>query len=75
MKWSKYEAVQQYVDAVRKNQFVAVAAGVVVHQHTRVLMAGLHRRGDNMSAADVACGQGCSSWQQRSQLHTRQRME
>ena len=31
-----YEAVQQYVDVVQKNQFVALAAGVVVHQHTRV---------------------------------------
>ena len=56
MKWGKYETVQQYVDAVQKNQFVAVAAGVVVHQHTRVLMADLHRRGDNMSAADVRAG-------------------
>ena len=56
MKWSKYETVQQYVDVVQKKQFVAVAAGVVVHQHTRVLMADLHRRGDNMSAADVRAG-------------------
>ena len=60
MKWKVgtigYETVQQYVDVVQKNQFVAVAAGVVVHQHTRVLMADLHRRGDDMSAADVRAG-------------------
>ena len=33
MKWkvgtTEYETVQQYVDVVQKNQFVAVAAGVV----------------------------------------------
>ena len=60
MKWkvctTEYETVQQYVDVVQKKQFVAVAAGVVVHQHTRVLMADLHRRGDNMSATDVRSG-------------------
>ena len=41
---------------VQKNQFVAVAAGVVVHQHTRVLMADLHRRGDGMGAEGVRAG-------------------
>ena len=33
-----------------------MAAGVVVHQHTRVLMADLHKRGDGMSAEDVRAG-------------------
>ena len=33
-----------------------MAAGVVVHQHTRVLMADLHRCGDNLSEADVREG-------------------
>ena len=38
MRWkvqeTEYETMQQYVGMVQKNQFVAVAAGVVVHQHT-----------------------------------------
>ena len=33
-----------------------MAAGVVVHQHTRVLMADLHERGDDMSAEEVRAG-------------------
>ena len=41
MKWKvnneEYETVAQFLAVVQKNQFVAVAAGVVVHQHTRVL--------------------------------------
>ena len=41
MRWkvgtTEYETVRQYLDVVQKNQFVAVAAGVVVHQHTHVL--------------------------------------
>ena len=41
---------------MQKNQFFAVAAGVVVHQHTRVLMADLHSRGDGMSVEDVQTG-------------------
>ena len=59
MRWtvgtSEYETVQQYVGVVQRNQLVAVAAGVVVHQHTRVLMADLHRC-DDLSAADVRAG-------------------
>ena len=61
MRWkvsggTEYETVRQYLDVVQKNQFVAVAAGVVVHQHTRVLMADLHRCGDVLSAEDVREG-------------------
>ena len=60
MRWeagtTEYEAVWQYLDVVQKNQFVAVAAGVVVHQHTRVLMADLYRCGDDTSAAGVRAG-------------------
>ena len=33
-----------------------IAAGVVVHQHTRVLMADLHRCGDDLSAEGVRAG-------------------
>ena len=57
MKWKVgtmgYETVQQYLAVVQKNQFFAVASGVVVHQHMRVLMADLHERGDDMSAEGV----------------------
>ena len=41
---------------VQRNQVPALAAGVVVHQHTRVLMADLHERGDDMSVVDVQAG-------------------
>ena len=75
MKWKvnseEYETVAQYLAVVQKSQFVAVAAGVVVHQHARVLMADLHRRGDGMGAENVRAGLGCSSWHQSSKLHTR----
>ena len=60
MKWKvgtmEYETVQQYLAVVQRNQFFAVAAGVVVHQHTRVLMAELHERGDGTSAEKVRAG-------------------
>ena len=60
MRWkvqkTEYETVQQYVGMVQKNQFVGVAGGVVVHQHTRVLMADLHRCGDDLSAEDMRAG-------------------
>ena len=56
MKWRAHETVAQYVQMVQQNQIFAVAAGVVVHQHTRVLMADLHERGDDMSVADVQAG-------------------
>ena len=47
----------QCLAVVQKNQFVAMAAGVVVHQHTRVLMADLHSRGGGVVAwAQRACG-------------------
>jgi len=41
---------------VQHNQIFALAAGVVVHQHTRVLMEDLRGRGDDMSVADVQAG-------------------
>ena len=61
MRWkvpggTEYETVRQYLDVVQKNQVFAVAAGVVVHQHTRVLMADLHRCGDDLSAEDMRAG-------------------
>ena len=52
----RIRGVRQYLDVVQRNQFVAVAAGVVVHQHTRVLVANLHRCGDDLSAEDVGAG-------------------
>ena len=60
LKWavgaSEYETVQQYIGVVQRNQFVAVAGGVFIGQHTRVLMADLHRCGDDLSAEDVRAG-------------------
>ena len=60
MKWkvgtTEYETVQQHLAVAQKNQFFAAAAGVVVHQHTRVLMADLHGCGDGMRAEDVRAG-------------------
>ena len=56
MKWRDHETVAEYVEMVQRNQVPALAAGVVVHQHTRVLMADLHERGDDMNAVDVQAG-------------------
>ena len=56
MKWRTHETVAQYVQMVQHNQIFALAAGVVVHQHTRVLMEDLRWRGDDMSVADVQAG-------------------
>ena len=63
MRWTTeegktYEAVAQYMQVVQRTAFtaVAVAAGVVVHQHTGVLMANLHRCGDGMPVEDVREG-------------------
>ena len=53
MKWVvgdvTYKTVAQYINVVQQNSFVAVAAGVVIHQHTRVLMANLREQADGMS--------------------------
>ena len=46
----------KYIQMVQQNQVPALAAGVVVHQHTRVLMADLQGRGDDMSVSDVQVG-------------------
>ena len=61
MRWTTeegktFEAVAQYMQVVQRTAFTAVAAGVVVHQHTRVLMANLHRCGDDMPVEDVRAG-------------------
>ena len=58
MRWkvsgdTEYGTVRQYLGVVLRNQFVAVAPGVVVHQHTRVLMVDLHICGDDLIAEDV----------------------
>ena len=42
---ARYGTVAQYVQMVQQNQVAALAAGVVVHRHTRVLMADQHERG------------------------------
>ena len=60
---SIYETVAQYVQVMQKIAFTA--AGVVVHQHTRVLMADLHGQGDGMPV------DGCRSSRQRWLQHTR----
>ena len=61
MRWTTeegqtFEAVAQYMQVVQRTAFTAVAAGVVVHQHTRVLMVNLHRCGDDMLVEDVRAG-------------------
>ena len=56
IKWRTHETVAQYVQMVQHNQIFALAAGVVVHQHTRVLMEDLRRRGDDVSVSDVQAG-------------------
>ena len=53
---ARYGTAAQYVQMVQRNQVAALAAGVVVHQHTRVLMADLHERGDDMSVVGVQAG-------------------
>ena len=51
-----YGTVAQYVQVVQQNQVSALAVGVVVHQHTHVLMVDLHERGNDMSVPDVQAG-------------------
>ena len=48
-----YETVAAYVAMIQQNAFVLVAAGVVLHQHTRLLMHDLHERADSMSEEEV----------------------
>ena len=51
MRWkvkeTTYDTVAAYVEVVQRNTFVLVGAGVVVHQHTRLLMHDLRERADN----------------------------
>ena len=60
MRWTvdgkTFETVAQYLHVVQHNAFTAVAAGVVVHQHTRMLMADLRDRADDMQVKDVRAG-------------------
>ena len=62
MEWvvgtSECEAVQQCAGVVQRNHFVAVAAGVFIGQHTRVLVANLHRCGGGLSAKGHGVGAG-----------------
>ena len=53
-----FETVAQYLHAyvVQHNAFTAVAAGVVVHQHTRMLMADLRECSGGMPVEDVRAG-------------------
>ena len=41
---------------VQQKASIAVAAGVVIHQHTRMLMADLRERADDMQVKDVRAG-------------------
>ena len=43
--------VREYLAIVMQNGWVAVAAGVVICQHTQLLMALLHEHGDAMDAS------------------------
>ena len=60
MRWTvdgkTFETVAQYLHVVQHNAFTAVAAGVVVHQHTRMLMADLRECADGMPVEDVRAG-------------------
>ena len=60
------------MQVVQRTAFTAMAAGVVVHQHTRVLMANLHRCGDDMPVKYLSrtCEQGCHNSRQKSLRHT-----
>ena len=51
-----FETVAGYVDVLQRINFVAVAAGVVVHQHTQLLMADLRERADRMQAEKIRGG-------------------
>ena len=61
MRWivggTTFEAVAQYLHVVQQNAFTAVAAGVVVHQHTLMLMVDLRECADDMPVE--TCEQGC----------------
>ena len=60
MRWETqekvYETVAAYVAVIQRNAFVLVAAGVVLHQHTRLLMHDLREYADGMSEEDVRAG-------------------
>ena len=60
MRWTAdgetFETVAQCVYVVQQKAFTAVAAGVVIHQHTRMLMADLRERADGMQVQDVRAG-------------------
>ena len=56
VKGTEYGTVAQYINALQREQFFAIVAGVAIQQHTRMLMADLHMRADGMSVADVHTG-------------------
>ena len=56
VKGTEYGTVAQYIYGLQADLFMAVAAGVVIQQHTRVLMVDLHMRADGMSVAEVHAG-------------------
>ena len=56
VKGTEYGTVAQYINALQREQFFAIVAGVAIQQHTRMLMADLHMRADGMSVADVHAG-------------------
>ena len=60
MRWETqekvYETVAAYVAVIQRSAFVLVAAGVVLHQHTRLLMQDLREYADGMSEEDVRAG-------------------
>ena len=58
VKGTEYGTVAQYIYGLQADLFMAVAAGVVIQQHTRVLMVDLHMRVDgiSMSVAEVHAG-------------------
>ena len=68
------QTVAQYIKVAQQNSFVAVAAGVVIHQHTRVLMTDLHGQADGMSPEDVRALQESRAGEGREQ-ETRGREE
>ena len=60
MRWTAteetFEAMAQCVYVVQQKASTAVAAGVVVHQHARMLMADLRERADSMQVEGVRAG-------------------
>ena len=56
MRAGRFNEVESRWVYVLQQKAFAVAAGVVVHQHTRMLMADLRERADGMQVKDVRAG-------------------